>query len=162
MRADGVVELLEIIEGAGIDVWVQGGWGVDALVGRQTREHDDLDVAVDVGRLNEVAAILAPLGFRHDETAWPGLPARYVLRDERGRQLDVHPLRFDEHGDGMQDLGDGRVGRHPAAGLAGSGTIQGRTVRCCTAELQRRFHAGYEPLRPQDVHDLALLDELDG
>ena len=26
---------------------VNGGWGVDALVGRQTREHGDLDVFVD-------------------------------------------------------------------------------------------------------------------
>ena len=61
----------------------------------------------------------------------------------------------------MQDLGDGR-GLH-AVGLAGSGEIGGRPVRCCTSALQRRFHEGYrEPLRTQDEHDLALLDELDG
>ena len=154
--------MLDRLEGAGIDVWVQGGWGVDALAGRETRSHDDLDVAVDVDRLDDVAALLAPLGFRHDEKAWPGLPARYVLRDGSGRQVDVHPLRFDGHGNGVQDLGDGRFSSHPAAGLAGRGEVGGRAVRCCTAALQRRFHEGYAPLRPQDEHDLALLDELDG
>jgi lincosamide nucleotidyltransferase A/C/D/E len=32
---------------AGCSVWVAGGWGVDALVGRQTRLHRDLDLALD-------------------------------------------------------------------------------------------------------------------
>ena len=154
--------MLERLEAARIDVWVQGGWGVDALVRRQTRPHDDLDLAVDVARLGDALNALAPLGFAPDESAWPGLPARYVLRDGRGRQVDFHPLRFDEHGNGLQDLGDGRFGRHPADGLAGEGEIGARTVRCCTAALQRRFHQGYEPLRDQDRHDLELLAELDG
>jgi hypothetical protein len=28
-------------------VWIDGGWGVDALLGVQTRPHKDLDVAVE-------------------------------------------------------------------------------------------------------------------
>ena len=154
--------MIDRLEAAGIDVWVQGGWGVDALARRQTRPHDDLDLAVDVERLDDAVDALAPLGFRHDESAWPGLPARYVLRDGKGRQIDFHPLRFDEHGDGLQDLGDGRFGRHPAAGLSGEGEIGGRNVSCCTVALQRLFHQGYTPLRDQDRHDLTLLAELDG
>jgi lincosamide nucleotidyltransferase A/C/D/E len=153
--------VLERLDAAGIDVWVQGGWGVDALVGRETREHEDLDVAIAVERIEDVANALAPLGFAHDPSVQPGLPARYVLVDQDGRQVDVHPLRFDENGDGWQDLGNGRRGRHSAGGLSGSGTIGGRQVRCCTAELQRAFHRGYEH-RDVDRHDLGLLDELDG
>jgi len=140
---------------------VQGGWGVDALAGRETRPHDDLDLALDAGRLGEAAEALSALGFAHDPSVEPGLPARYVLRDAAGRQVDVHPLAFDENGDGWQDLGAGRRGRHSAGGLSGRGTISGRAVRCCTAELQRAFHRGYEH-RDVDRHDLALLDELDG
>lgn len=153
--------MLDRLEAAGIDVWVQGGWGVDALVGRQTREHDDLDVALDVDYLPDAAAALAPLGFEHDPAVAPGLPARYVLRADDGRQVDIHPLRLDADGNGLQDLGDGRFGRHPAEGLDGEGEIDGRRVRCCTAWLQRRFHEGYAP-RTRDLHDLALLDRLDG
>ena len=152
--------MLERLEAARIDVWVQGGWGVDALVRRQTRPHDDLDLAVDVDLLDDAAVALAPLGFGHDVSAWPGLPARYVLRDDSGRQVDFHPLRFDEHGNGLQDLGDGRFGRHPAGGLAGEGEIGDRQVRCCTVELQVRFHQGYEH-RDRDRHDLKLLAALD-
>lgn len=34
--------MIDQLTAAGIRVWVDGGWGVDALVGRQTRHHDDL------------------------------------------------------------------------------------------------------------------------
>jgi hypothetical protein len=27
-------------------IWLDGGWGVDALVGEQTREHEDLNLIV--------------------------------------------------------------------------------------------------------------------
>lgn len=36
--------MLAVLGGAGADVWVGGGWGIDALVGRQTRQHRDLDL----------------------------------------------------------------------------------------------------------------------
>jgi lincosamide nucleotidyltransferase A/C/D/E len=47
-----VAEILGRLDGAGIWYCVEGGWGVDALLGEQTREHDDLDLAV---RLEELA-----------------------------------------------------------------------------------------------------------
>lgn len=28
-------------------VWLDGGWGVDALLGRQTRPHDDMDIVIE-------------------------------------------------------------------------------------------------------------------
>ena len=40
-----------------IRLWIIGGWGVDALLRKQTRTHDDLDVIVqqkDVGKANEL------------------------------------------------------------------------------------------------------------
>jgi hypothetical protein len=40
-----------------------------------------------------------------DRTAGPGLPARLVLVDADGRQVDLHPVVFDRHGNGWQDLG---------------------------------------------------------
>jgi lincosamide nucleotidyltransferase A/C/D/E len=38
--------VLELFESEAIEVWIDGGWGVDALVGRQTRPHEDLDLVV--------------------------------------------------------------------------------------------------------------------
>jgi lincosamide nucleotidyltransferase A/C/D/E len=46
MSAADVEYCLDVWERAGITVWLDGGWGVDALVGRPTREHDDLDIAI--------------------------------------------------------------------------------------------------------------------
>ncbi len=102
--------------------------------------------------------VLEELGFRHDESVEPGLPARLVVRDDGGRQVDLHPLKFDDSGDGWQQLsGDGDDwGRYPTAGLAAWGSIDGRRVRCLSAELQVRFHQGYETTA-KDEHDLELL-----
>ena len=46
MAPADVLELLDVLENHGIAVWLSGGWGVDALRGRQTREHADLDITI--------------------------------------------------------------------------------------------------------------------
>ena len=153
-----VVEILARLEAAGVEVWVDGGWGIDALIERETRAHGDLDLAVGREDLDALRAVLAHAGFEHATDAWPGLPARLVLRDARGRQVDFHPLTIDVCGDGWQNLGNGRFGRYPAEGLRGEGRIEGRRVRCITAELQLAHHRGYE-LPEHERRDLELLAE---
>ena len=44
MREEDAAGLLDALAERGIDVRLDGGWGVDALLGRQTREHNDLDL----------------------------------------------------------------------------------------------------------------------
>jgi lincosamide nucleotidyltransferase A/C/D/E len=158
MSADDVVEVLSRLEQAGVRPWVDGGWGVDALVGEQTRLHGDLDLALDRQRLGDTRAALEAMGFRVDESAEPGLPARLVLCDLRHRAVDLHPLAFDEAGDGWQQLSAGgrAWGRYPADDLLAEGTIGGRRVRCISATLHARFRLGYEWTK-KDEHDLALL-----
>jgi lincosamide nucleotidyltransferase A/C/D/E len=46
LSAEDAVALYSLIESRGIQLWVVGGWGVDALVARVTRSHKDLDVLV--------------------------------------------------------------------------------------------------------------------
>ena len=41
MPAETVVELYQLFERNGIEIWIDGGWGVDALLSKQTREHPD-------------------------------------------------------------------------------------------------------------------------
>lgn len=132
---------------------MDGGWGVDALLGEQTRPHADLDVVLGIEQLAAAQAALAPLGFSLTEDE---LPTRCVLQDARGRQLDVHPVRFDERGSGWQAQPDGPSFEYTAAGLAGQGVIAGRAVRCLSAELQLLTHQAYEP-DDNDRHDVRLL-----
>jgi lincosamide nucleotidyltransferase A/C/D/E len=43
-----VMRVLRALEAAGVRYWLEGGWGVDALAGRQTRPHRDLDIDLDI------------------------------------------------------------------------------------------------------------------
>jgi lincosamide nucleotidyltransferase A/C/D/E len=160
MTVTDVIEVLDCLKQGGIRVCVDGGWGVDALLGEQTRDHSDLDLALDGDDLDAARQALEEQGFQHDESSDPGLPARLVLRDDRGRQVDLHPLVFDERGDGWQQLSaTGRAwGRYPGDDLDAIGIIGGQRVRCLSAQLQARFRMGYE-LTECDEHDLHLLGE---
>lgn len=139
-----------------VQVWVDGGWGIDALVGHATREHEDLDLVIAQSDCPAAEAALAALGYAHDVGAHPRLPARLVLADCEGRRVDLHPVVFDARGDGWQPLGDGTWGGYAADGLAGIGLIGERRVRCLTPQLQLRHHLGYPP-DDGDRHDLRTL-----
>jgi lincosamide nucleotidyltransferase A/C/D/E len=160
MTAKDVTDVLDWLDRAGIRAYVDGGWGVDALIGEQTRRHADLDLALDRDGLDTARRALEEQGFKHDTTIEPGLPARLVLRDEQGRQVDFHPLLFDQRGDGWQQLSEsGKAwGRYPADDLDASGVIAGREVRCLSPQLQLRFRMGYE-WSERDEHDVRLLAE---
>ena len=104
---------------------------------------------------------LGELGFAHDPSVAPGLPARLVLRDPAGRQVDLHLIVRDTAGNGWQQLDDGTWGRYDVAGLDAWGEIEDRPVRCISAELQLRHHRGYE-WTENDRADMARLAELFG
>ena len=40
-------QILQFAIDAGIDVFLDGGWGVDALLGQETRVHNDIDLFVE-------------------------------------------------------------------------------------------------------------------
>jgi lincosamide nucleotidyltransferase A/C/D/E len=153
--ADEVVAVLEVLRDAGCRAWVGGGWGVDALAGRQTRPHRDLDLAVDAGHLDAGLAALQALGYTV-ETDW--LPNRIELHRPGHGRVDMHPLTFGPDGGAVQAGLDGAVFRYPADGFV-PGVIGGVRVGCLSLDLQVAFHQGYEP-RDVDRHDLAVLDAL--
>jgi lincosamide nucleotidyltransferase A/C/D/E len=98
------------------------------------------------------------LGREGYEVAKGRLPTCIVLLDSIGRQVDVHPVAFNEAGDGIYRMEDGRDWAYPAAGFVGRGSVGGRDARCLTPEVQVLCHAGYE-LAKTDLHDLAVLRE---
>ena len=155
MRAAAAVDLLRLFETEGIDVWLDGGWAVDAALGEQTRPHKDLDIilqSTDVRRLRE---ILGARGFHEKEG---GTESNFVLADGRGLEVDVHAIVFDKSGNGVYRMGNGEDWIFPAAGFAGRGEIMGTSVRCLSPEVQVLCHAyGYVP-KEKDLRDMALLE----
>jgi lincosamide nucleotidyltransferase A/C/D/E len=141
VRAKNVVELLGRLANLGIDVWVGGGWGVDALLGRETRPHDDLDVSI---RAHDEAVVLDLLQSSGFEVVTDWRPVRVALRHPTIGEIDVHPLHFEPDGSAwLPDLDGGRFD-FPVGGFT-SGKILGRRVPCITARLQLQFHLGYPP-----------------
>lgn len=57
-----VMAILDELDRRGVRFVVVGGWGVDALVGEQTRLHRDLDLLVAADRCDEVVGWLADRG----------------------------------------------------------------------------------------------------
>jgi len=154
MEARDALDVLAILDEAGITPWVDGGWGVDALVGEQHRDHEDLDLVVDIERLDDAAGALAEVGFAVQLDL---RPTRVALGDRSGRRVDLHPIRFDEEGDGCQAGAspDGSDARYAASEFT-FGWIGGKRVECISAQLQMQHHSGYEP-RACDHHDVGQL-----
>jgi hypothetical protein len=64
VTGDDAVRLLQFLEQSGIEVYVDGGWGVDALLGVKTRPHRDLDIAVPHKFVPRLRKLLKARGFR--------------------------------------------------------------------------------------------------
>src|SRR5215216_4545125 len=120
MDAASVVEVVDTLERADVDVWLDGGWGVDALLEHETREHDDLDLVCELRHAERVIELLAGLGYKRVAGE---LPKSFASVDSLGRQVDVHPVSFDAEGGGHYQMDDGRIWVYPAQGFGGQGLI---------------------------------------
>jgi lincosamide nucleotidyltransferase A/C/D/E len=156
MEADRVLDLLSRLERAGIAVWLDGGWAVDALLGEQTRPHDDLDL---VSRLGDTARIEGALGECGYVLAGGGKPQSFELVDDAGHQVDVHPASFRDDGDGVYAMADGGEWIFPAAGFGGSGLVLGRPVPCLTPEVVMVNHTTGYALDDEHERDVRALGE---
>jgi lincosamide nucleotidyltransferase A/C/D/E len=155
MAAGEVVRLLDALDAAGVALWVDGGWGVDALFAEQRRPHDDLDLVVEMKDVSTLQRILKELDYTFQRR---DAPLSFELVTPDGRQVDVHPVTFNERGDGIYQMDNGKTWTYPGEGLAGRGEIGGRRVRCLTPELQMRVHSGYE-LAAKDHDEVRDLHE---
>ncbi len=157
MEASTVVRLLDELESHGIEVWVDGGWAVDALLEEQTRPHNDLDVVIPHTQRELFNEVVASRGFQVDvfHTGF-----NWELVDPDGDRIDVHLVdltatRLDRYG--IPVYGPGGL-EYEVGCFSGDGTIAGRLVRCLNAEILVRYHTGYE-LADSDYHDVHALHE---
>jgi lincosamide nucleotidyltransferase A/C/D/E len=155
MTLEPLVDLLQLFESAAIEVWLDGGWAVDALLGAQTRPHKDVDIILRVADLPKLREILGRRGF---EVRHGGTESNFVLADRSGLEVDVHAIVFDRDGNGVYRMENGSDWIFPAAGFSGRGVVQGIGVRCLSPETQVLCHAqGYIPTE-KDWRDMELLE----
>lgn len=154
VSAEFVRDLVLKISSLGADVWLDGGWGVDALLMNETRPHDDVDIVVQQRHLQSVTKVLDALGFfsvtTDDAKSW-----NFVLSDDKGQKVDFHVIVFDAHGNGI--YGPPQFGKfYPANAFSGRGMVANTPVKCVSAAFQIAGRAGYN-LRDKDLHDLRML-----
>jgi lincosamide nucleotidyltransferase A/C/D/E len=154
MHADQVLEVLDRLQAAGVRPWIGGGWGIDALIGEQTRPHDDLDLAIDTRDQAHTIQTLQQAGFGIVEDH---RPTRLVMRTRTGTEVDLHPVDFTHPGPGVQLVPGGKPFLYPTDAFT-SGRIAGQPVACLSAVQQVRFHLGYPP-QDKDYHDMRLLHD---
>jgi hypothetical protein len=97
MEAQRALAIVARLTESGVSLWLDGGWGVDALLGSQTRPHDDLDLIV---RLDDVRQLEDALGHSGYVRVHGAPPLSLELTDPDGHQIDVHPVRFNDGGEG--------------------------------------------------------------
>jgi lincosamide nucleotidyltransferase A/C/D/E len=156
MDAARVLDLLAQLRARDIPVWLDGGWAVDALLGEQTRPHDDLDL---VARLDDSARIEQALNDHGYVLAGGGPPHSFELVDDEGHQVDVHPASFAPNGDGAYRMTSGEDWIYPAEGFRGVGRILGCEVPCLTPEVVMVTHTSAYALDEAHQRDVTALGE---
>lgn len=154
MTSADVLEVVQLLSDGGVEMHIDGGWGVDALLGRQTRPHEDLDIAVQHRDVPKLRALFASRGYEEilrDDTR----ACNFVLADRSGHMVDVHSYTFDAEGNTIFGC------PYPVDALTGKGTIAGHEVDCIAPKQLVEFHTGYE-LDLNDYRDVSAICEAFG
>lgn len=148
--------IVTLLEEARIPYWIDGGWGIDLLVGRQTRMHRDIDIDFDAQYTEQLMALLTDYGYKTDTDQ---APIRIELYSDDLGYLDIHPFLLGQDGTAKQGNPEGGYYEFESD-YFGSAVFEGKTIPCISVKGQKIFHTGYE-LREKDEHDLQLLQKLE-
>ena len=147
---------LDLFDELEITVWIDGGWGVDALLGECTRSHEDLDIIVPEADSAKLTQTLLERGFRHVHTD-DRTDSNFVMGHSTHGLIDFHVIELAEDGGGV--CGPKEIGWVISASeLHAEGSIGGRSVRCLSPGYQLRSHAGYT-LNETDFADVDALHQ---
>lgn len=151
MTAEDVLTVIQLLNQNGIEIIIDGGWAVDAVLGEQTRPHEDLDLAVFHEDVPKIRSLFEALGYQEvpRDDSWE---CNFVLGDNQGHLIDFHSCTFDSEGNNIFGV------KYPLESLQGSGIIGDLPVRCIPPDILVKFHSGYE-LDENDYQDVKLLCE---
>ncbi|WP_300792171.1 aminoglycoside nucleotidyltransferase [uncultured Bacteroides sp.] len=144
------IDLINLAESLEINVFIDGGWGVDALLGEQTREHQDIDLFVEERQAARFIHALHQQGFKERTEAY-STPNHIVFADADRRTVDLHLFNYDADG---CIVFEGET--YPADTFSGEGYIGKKKVSCIPPQAQVAFHTGYA-FDDNDIRDVLAL-----
>lgn len=147
-----VKQILQLAMEAEIKVFLDGGWGVDALIGYETRTHNDIDIFVEKKDYHKFIQIIKDNGFYEIKMEYT-TTSHTVWEDENKRIIDLHCF---EYTDDDKILYEGNC--FPLETFTGRGKVEDIEVSCIEPYSQVMFHLGYE-FDENDMHDVKLLCE---
>lgn len=86
---DSLFQILDIADSFDCVYWIDGGWAADAMIGRQTRDHNDIDIDFEAKAMPRVITAYLDAGF---VVKTDGLPVRLELVHPSLGELDIHPF----------------------------------------------------------------------
>jgi lincosamide nucleotidyltransferase A/C/D/E len=157
-----ITSLHSACEERGVKFWLLGGWGIDALCRRITREHHDIDLVTSLCSRQPLRDLIVGFADEVEEDT----PQKLRLRKNDVR-VDVR--FFYRHANGMLvmdlDADDPLVWPMPPASFPDgcNGALAGRACRAISWAAQYVAKEGWrhfkpqEELRPKDRQDLGLI-----
>ena len=96
---ENLIEVLDLLDSMEMRYWIDGGWGIDILLGKQNREHRDIDVDFDGEFTDALLNKLKEIGY---EIVVDWSPSRIELYHPELSYIDIHPLIINEDGSARQ------------------------------------------------------------
>lgn len=147
--AEEVIAVAGRLDAAAVKYWIDGGWGIDALLGHQTRPHRNLNLVVEHTHRLEFAAVMKGSGYH---LAGEDGHLQQWERDD-GYQIEVGYVetgrtRRNDNG----ELVYGEKGLpYPVGAFGAIGTIAETDVPCCHADYQMWSHVGHDDIGRRDM-----------
>jgi lincosamide nucleotidyltransferase A/C/D/E len=170
-----LAELLRVCRALDVEelpYWLAGGWGLDALVGSETRHHGDLDFVLVHFHQNlpRLATLLTNLGYQRKKplggTIW--FPDAEVFEDNQSHHIEVLNVNWSLVASRTGPTGPTPPLESPSAEdpdrvapqlleqFTTSGVLEGVSLPVLSVTAQSLFHLGYESRR-EDSHAQDLL-----
>ncbi len=157
--------VIVVMQAADIPAWLFGGWGLDARIGRITREHGDVEFWVERTHADRSKAVLVEAGAIALTTQPPEEACEFTWDD-----LPISTAYFDRQADGSfsQPLGRFSDWLFPPGSFGDeSGMLDGTPVLAMSVSgmlaMKEQFPhlRNGSPWRQKDIRDIEILRELE-